>query len=194
MSKENQDIVRNFGMANMLVEVGLDRVERQHKIDLLRGVESNGRDEIYYPQFEAIIRSEAADMAKHYEIFYCLEKSIRRIISDRLREFGDNWWEEKIPEQVKSEAKKRHTQEVEKGITPRSEDLLDYTNFGELNTIINKNWDETFNDMFSNRNAVRIVMTMLNTLRSPIAHCSPLAEDEVVRLHMSLRDWFRLME
>jgi hypothetical protein len=28
----------------------------------------------------------------------------------------------------------------------------------------------------------------------PIAHCAPLAEDEVVRLRLSVRDWFRLMQ
>ncbi len=194
MSNQHLDIIRNFGMANMLTEVGLDKIEREHLIDLQRDINKSDRDEKYYPQFEMSIRNEALQMAKHYEIFYCLEKSIRGIIRDRLKEFGDSWWEEKIPEQVKVEANKRHEEELSKGITPRSYDLLDYTNFGELNTIINKNWEETFSDMFSNRDAVRNVMTMLNTLRGPIAHCSPLAEDEVTRLHMSLRDWFRLME
>lgn len=37
-------------------------------------------------------------------------------------------------------------------------------------------------------------MNSLNLLRGPIAHCSPLAEDEVVRLKLTLKDWFRLME
>lgn len=30
--------------------------------------------------------------------------------------------------------------------------------------------------------------------RGPIAHCSPLAEDEIVRLRLSVRDWYRLQE
>jgi hypothetical protein len=38
------------------------------------------------------------------------------------------------------------------------------------------------------------VMSRLNTLRGPVAHCTPLAEDEVLRLRLSVRDWFRLME
>ena len=37
-------------------------------------------------------------------------------------------------------------------------------------------------------------MTSLNQLRGPIAHCSPLAEDEVVRLELTVKDWSRLME
>jgi hypothetical protein len=37
-------------------------------------------------------------------------------------------------------------------------------------------------------------MANLNMLRGPIAHCSPLAEDEVLRLQLTVRDWFRLGE
>ena len=37
-------------------------------------------------------------------------------------------------------------------------------------------------------------MTSLNMLRGPIAHCCPLADDEVLRLQLTVKDWFRLME
>jgi hypothetical protein len=47
---------------------------------------------------------------------------------------------------------------------------------------------------FPDIKAVEVTLARLNTLRAPIAHCSMLAEDEVMRLHLSLRDWFRLME
>lgn len=193
MSK-SEEVIRNFWSANILAEVNLDKVEYNYQIDLGRDFGSDQKDERYYPQFEEVIRKEAANMARQYEIFYCLERSIRSLIKDRLKESGENWWEKKIPEQVKTEAQKRQDEEMSRGVTPRSYELLDYTNFGELNTIINKNWDEVFSDMFTNRDAVRNVMTMLNTLRGPIAHCCPLAEDEILRLDMSLRDWFRLME
>jgi hypothetical protein len=42
--------------------------------------------------------------------------------------------------------------------------------------------------------ALERILGNLNTLRAPIAHCKALAEDEVTRLHLSLRDWFRQME
>jgi hypothetical protein len=83
--------------------------------------------------------------------------------------------------------------EREAGITPRSFDPLDYTNFGELGEIIKKNWS-IFASIFNNVKAVEKVMFNLNTLRNPIAHCSLLAEDEKLRLELSLRDWFRLTE
>lgn len=193
MSKKADDIIRNFGMANQMAEVTLDSVERKYSIDLGRPKQNTDKDTKYYPQFEEAIRNDASKMAKHYETFYCLEHSIRLLISQRLKEFGDDWWDAKIPENIKVEAKKRHKKEVAKGITPRSYELLDYTDFGELSTIIINNWD-IFGDMLTDKDAVRNVMTMLNMLRGPIAHCGYLREDEVTRLHMTLADWFRLME
>jgi hypothetical protein len=55
-------------------------------------------------------------------------------------------------------------------------------------------WWGLFSDTFSDIKAVESVLARLNTLRAPIAHCSMLGEDEVLRLRLSLRDWFRLME
>jgi hypothetical protein len=70
---------------------------------------------------------------------------------------------------------------------------IDYTNFGELGEIVRNNW-EHFDTIFSSMKAFSKIMTSLNMLRGPIAHCCPLSEDEVVRLQLTVRDWFRLME
>ncbi len=71
---------------------------------------------------------------------------------------------------------------------------IDYTTFGELTQIVTKNW-EAFGDLFRRgQRAFSKIMTNLNQLRGPIAHCCPLAEDEVVRLELTVKDWFRLME
>lgn len=194
MPERPEDILRNFGMANLLVEAGLSEVEKKFSVDLKRNLDDGEVDETYFPQFDQSIRSRAAQMAAHYEIFYCLEQTIRELITERLSEFGEDWWETKIPQQVRTEAKRRHEEELSKGITPRSYDLIDYTNFGELAVIIGSNWQDTFNDLFASRSGVNTVLSMLNTLRGPIAHCGVLADDEVTRLHLSVRSWFRLME
>ena len=76
-------------------------------------------------------------------------------------------------------------------MTRRSEDPIDYINFGELAVIITKNLD-VFGAMFRRRRAVENVMSNLNLLRGPIAHCSPMTEDEVDRLHLTVKDWFRI--
>jgi len=185
-----------FAISNQMLEHELDRVEREFAIDLRRGhtrdVES---DDTYYPQIDKAIRQEAAQMAQHYEVFYSLEKSIRSLVSDTLHgSVGDAWWDSgRIPAKIRTDAEARMQREIDSGNTPRSSEPLDFTTFGELGEIIKGNWD-VFGSIFSSSKAVEKVMSSLNMLRGPVAHCSPLAEDEVLRLQLSVRDWFRLME
>ena len=76
----------------------------------------------YYPQFEQTVRTEAAQMAQHYELFYCLDKPSGSL-SLRLwrKRFGANWWEEKVPQQIRDEVKRLVKNEVDSGITRRSD-------------------------------------------------------------------------
>lgn len=194
MINNSEDKLKLFGINNQFTELSLDRIEEEFKIDLGRKKNKILKDNIYYPQFDSEIRNEAKQMAKHYEIFYCLEKSIRELITTSLESsFGDNWWNDKVPQKVKDDVKGRMQRELDSGVTPRSGEEIDFTTFGELGDIIKSNWD-IFGTMFNSQRAVEKVMNNLNTLRAPIAHCSKLAEDEVVRLQLSVRDWFRLME
>jgi hypothetical protein len=191
------DAIKVFGMTNQIAETELSKVEAELGVNLRRGIQrGDDRDDTYYPQFEARVRKEAADMARHYEIFYCLEKSIRKLVSETLESSpaSTNWWRSGcVPTVIEKGAADRMQREKDTGVTPRSQDPLDYTTFGELAEIIKANW-ALFGGIFSSIKAVERVMASLNTLRGPIAHCSPLAEDEVLRLRLSLRDWFRLME
>lgn len=134
-------------------------------------------------------------MARHYEVFYSLEKAIRRLISETLEaEAGSGWWNsDRVTNELQKEVGKRQQREIDSGTTPRSSDPIDFTTFGELGEIIKQNWD-VFGALFASVKAVEKVMSSLNTLRGPVAHCSPLAEDEVLRLRLAVRDWFRLME
>jgi hypothetical protein len=191
------DRLKAFGMTNQMLEEDLSRIEASYGIDLGRAaVTTASVEDVYYPQFELTVRKEASVMAKHYEVFYCLEKSIRALVSDTIEaaEKADTWWNSlRVPNNVKTEVQTRIQRELDTGMTRRSSDELDYTTFGELAVIITSNW-EIFGGLFSSKKAVEKVMASLNSLRGPIAHCSALAEDEVLRLQLTLRDWFRLME
>lgn len=193
-----EEQVKAFGMTNMLIETDLEEIEKNYDLKLKQyppSIVSTDIEAAYFPQFEQSLRVEARKMAKNYELFYCLEKTIRKQISEMLEaHHGEHWWNDKvIPQHIVGEVKKRVQRERESGITPRSSDDLDYTNFGELGEIIKSNWS-IFASVFNNVKAVEKIMFNLNTLRNPIAHCSVLAEDEVLRLELSLRDWFRLAE
>lgn len=188
------DLVRLFGLNNVLIENEIRRIQKEKNVDLGHSdPETASEANTYYPQFPSKLRNEARRMGVHYEIFYCLENDIRELIVDRLQEkSGADWWAVCVPQSVQDTARKNSDREAQQGITPRSEAMIDYINFGELGEIIKANWP-TFGDMFKNKLAVERILSQLNLLRGPIAHCKALAEDEIDRLELGLRDWFRQM-
>lgn len=200
MENKTADIIRNFGMANQMAEVALDRVEKKFNINLGRLKKDIDAVSETYVDFEKDIKRKAAEMAQHYELFYCLEVSIRKLITQRLQEnYKADWWSAKkadgkdvVPQAVRDYAKQSQDSELVQAITLRSDDLIDYITFGHLGDIIVSNWD-IFGDMFTKKEAVQRVLRLLNTLRGPIAHCCPLAEHEVARLRMTVLDWFQIM-
>lgn len=183
-----------FGLNNLLIESEIRRIENQNDVDLgHRRIEARQGADRFTLQFTQKLRDEAAEMARHYATFYCLENSIRELISVRLSEIhGQNWWDATVPQLIRDNVAKNYRKEASSGITLRSNQMIDYSNFGELGEIIKANWD-VFGDTLNDITAVQKILAALNTLRAPIAHCKALAEDEVVRLDLSLADWFRQM-
>lgn len=188
------DFVRSFGMSGLLITEELKNLEASYQLELghvARKATENPAE--YYPQFERSVRAEARQMALHYELFYCLEQSIRKLITETLLEAeGANWWDAKVPPKIIQDVKDRIGREIDSGMSRRSEAAIDYSNFGELSVIIGANWD-LFSTIFTSRRAVERVMNSLNLLRGPIAHCCPLSDDEVDRLELAVKDWFRMI-
>ena len=186
--------IKLFTLANSLTENSLDKVEQIFNIDLQRTEAVEAKRKEYYLQFSLQFRQEAKEMGEHYEVFYCLERSIRSLVVQLMFEkYGEKWWEEKVTSEIQKNVDNNIKREEESGYTQRSELKIDYTTFGELSQIVNSHW-EAFTDLFRNPRAFQKIMTSLNLLRGPIAHCCPLAADEVIRLEITVKDWFRLME
>lgn len=190
--------LKRFILSNQLAEYELQQIEKKHDIEL--GISNDLREakrieQDYYSQIETRFRKEAKTMAPQYELFYSLEKSIRSLIAETLEEGeGVSWWSSgRVSEDIREDVKKARRSEEDSGITSRSDDEIDYCTFGHLSQIIEKNWD-LFGSIFRNPKAVKSVMYRLNTLRNPIAHCALLADDEILRLNLTMRDWFRQME
>jgi hypothetical protein len=189
------DPLRSFGMSGYLVTEELRGIEQEFGVELGHVAQAEAQSPIdYYPQFEHGVRSEASEAARHFEVFYCLERSIRGLITETFIDAaGTAWWDSgKIPATIVAGVRDRQQRELDSGMTRRSDAAIDYTTFGELSVIITSNW-ALFTTVFKSPKAVERVMSNLNMLRGPIAHCCPLADDEVLRLRLTVKDWFRLI-
>lgn len=188
------DKIRAFGMTGFQVRDDIARIERDNAINLLpRRRAEKVRKLEGYDQFEGGIRNDAASMSEYYEIFYCLEVSIRQLVVNILEDAeGVEWWESsRVPSDFRTYVKDIQDQESNTEITPRSENKIDYLTFGQLGKLITENFD-VFNAVLSSKRAVDRIMNQLNLLRNPIAHCGVLADDEKERLELTVRDWFRM--
>jgi len=147
----------------------------------------------YVKQFDFENRLRAKKMSQYYELFYMLENDIRRIIAETLEDVhGAKWWDICVDQPIKDEVERNKKREAEAGISLRSDADIDYTTFGQLGDIIKKNW-VNFAGMLSNQSALSRVVFQLNMLRAAIAHCGVLADDEVDRLKLTIKDWFRVL-
>lgn len=196
MAKRPDGFIRAFGMSGLQITNGLSNIEKRFAVELgHNAVEVSGRKSSEYEQFESELRKDASRMSEFYEVFYCLENSIRKLVADTMiDEEGADWWESNRVDKNKihSPAFGRQKKEIDSGVTPRSEKLIDYTTFGELSQLITDNWD-LFDPIFRSKTAVSNVSNQLNLLRGPIAHCNPTDELEHDRLNLAVKSWFNIM-
>jgi hypothetical protein len=191
MTKEQ--MIELFILKSAAIRAELDSILAAHDPGLIQ--ESVGREaddmlKGYAAQIGLDLRRRAARMAEYYRIFYMLENYIRDFVDTVMTDaFGEDWWELKVPDHIKDAAKRAKERELNSGVTPRSDDPIAYITFGELMGIMSANWPQ-FGGVFPSPKGLENVMSRLNTLRGPIMHCGELAEDEVLRLKLSVRDWF----
>jgi energy-converting hydrogenase A subunit M len=185
------DDLKLFGMHNLLLETELHKLET-------RGIQIEHTKTIVKAEvvdvdlFEIDILQEARKMADFYAIYFAVENSVRRLISETLSEkYGGNWWKDKVPEKVRLEVEKKQKEERETAMSIRSEDPLTYTNFGELIDIFSANWAD-FSDTLRSEKAMRQTLSSFNKIRNIVAHSCALNEDEIARFKLTVKDWFRI--
>jgi len=185
------DDIKLFGMHNLLLETELKKLEDSGiQIDHSRTITK--AEIVDVELFENDILQEARQMADFYVLYYALENSIRRLISERLFEkHGATWWDTSVPEGIKKEVEKKQKDEKDTPMSIRSEDPLAYTNFGELIGIFDQNWSD-FADTLRSQKSVQSILSQFNKIRNVVAHSCALNDDEILRFKLLVKDWLRI--
>lgn len=118
-------------MGRQLLQVELAEIAARHGLDPIAAAEDSGaavtteEEEAYYLQYAAELRRQAQSMAQYYRIFFCLENSIRELVESQLLDaYGENWWDEHVPERVRDSVALNVQRERDNGVTLRSERQL----------------------------------------------------------------------
>lgn len=188
----SSNALKAFMASNLLVENGLQQIERDYELDLGKSKKQIQKTSDIRLRFRLDVYRDSEIMSRYYSIFYCIERETREVVRDRLSEkFGVDWWIHKVSEGIRNEVASRMKREIESGIALRSTEPIDFTTFGELAAIVDSNWDE-FTDTFRNKKATNRALSQLNLLRGPIAHNSVFVESEGQRFNIAIEDWLRL--
>ena len=140
--------------------------------------------------FSPRIVYDAQKMASVFAAFFCLENSVRELITERLlSRKSTDWWTTAVPIKVRSSVEKlREREGKNKYHTPRSISLIGYTMFANLGQIIIANWDE-FSDLFPDQAWVTSRFNDVEMSRNIIMHTGVLPQLEIDRIQGIVRDW-----
>ena len=145
----------------------------------------------YNEYFSKELTDRAQKMTYVYSLFFCFENSARDLVSQRMTERkGAAWWSF-APDNVKKrvEQKKKDIEENKWHQATIGSDI-NYTLFGDLASIIVKEWQE-FEDLFPSQAWVKVRLDELERSRNVIAHGNVLPDSEIERLEQYLDDWLR---
>jgi hypothetical protein len=175
----------------------------QKQLELNKEIEKNYLDsplgsveeiiEPFLDDFPDYKRRHANQMARYYEIIYLLENKLRDIIEEVLFDtHKEEWWEKSVPQPIRDEVARLQKKELDFGISLRSKKNLDFTTYGQLMEVVREN-REALSTRFLSIAGLERILAVLNNLRGPIAHNAILSPDEVARLYVAVRDFFRLI-
>lgn len=185
------DQLKKFVFDGLLLEDSFERLEREG-ISVRGGRHEIPVERIDETDFSPRIIHAANRMSSIYIVFYCLENSVRELITDRLSERnGVDWWELCVPGKIKESVQKLKDQEERNRYhTQRSTASIGYTMFGNLAQIITNKWED-FSDLFPTQAWISSRFADLEMSRNIIMHTGMLPEIEIERIESICRDWIR---
>jgi len=174
----------NFGTRN---HRNKRKSNSQLKLELPKGVK------IRDPLLPKSIVNDAVKMANVYLEIYLFENSIRNLILKTLeKKHGKNWWKKCVSHPVQNEVTKRIKKEKKnRWHSKRGAHPIYYSNIGDLMSIISKNWNE-FKDVIEKEQAwIKLKIEEIEFSRNVIAHNNPLLKDDIQRIEVNFKDWFK---
>ena len=179
------DRLYSFIMRGELAKVSLSSTEalsRHHSSeiivqDYIRSLSLDLLDEEYV--------NAAKLMATVYTAIAAFENTVREFVVKILIENkGENWWEDCVSERIRNKAESRkirwHTQ--------RGDSLINYTEFGDLSSIMNNNI-ELFSDHIVSIEWARNIISTIERSRNVIMHSGELSLRDIERIGINIRDW-----
>jgi hypothetical protein len=188
----NTDDAYAFVFRGLLTEEALDQTGRLRKVGLAAHFDPEMAARLPIDSFDEELVARAQKMAVVYVAIAAFENSVREFVSKVLLEkFGADWWLQSVSEKIRTKAEsKRADEEKIRWHTPRGDEPINYTEFGDLSSIMSQNW-VLFEDYVQNQDWMRLIISTVERSRNVIMHSGDLGLQDVERIATSIKDWIR---
>ncbi|MDB5162793.1 MAG: hypothetical protein JWN28_400 [Candidatus Saccharibacteria bacterium] len=176
----------------LVTEEALDKAGRTNKRALSDADFSKKFDQLGLNSMDENLVTSATESSTVYTAIHAFENTVRSFVTKMLQEDkGTDWWETSVKKDVRTRAENRR--DIEQTIrwhSARGENLIDYTEFGDLISIIAGNWT-LFEPHVTNIDWAKEIISTLEKSRNVIMHGGVLKETDSERVGMYIRDWLR---
>lgn len=182
----------SFAFRGLLTGVSLDKVGHtsREKFSVKWEIETSKR--LGLPLLDEELVAKARKMSVVYTAICAFENSVRKFIQKKFEDENViDWWEKNVNPDIRNRANSRKDSEKSiRWLTPRGSSMIYYTEFRDLISIMccEKNWDY-FEVHIIDKDWAKGIITTLEKSRNIIMHSGELAQVDIERAGMFIRDW-----
>ena len=179
----------SFVFRGLLTEEALDQSGRIRRLGLSAHLDAEVAKRLPMESLDEDFVSRAQRMAVVYVTIAAFENSVREFVSKVLLEnVGADWWA-KVSDKIRERAESRRREEEKvRWHTPRGDEPINYTEFGDLASIATQNWP-LFEDYLQSQEWMRQIISTVERSRNVIMHSGELGLQDVERIATAIRDW-----
>ena len=190
-----KDNLYSYVFRGLLTQEALDKTDIRHRYSDGDSLDEEVIKRLSLELLDSELIIKAKRMATVYTAIAALENSARLFVAKSLLDAkGEDWWNIAVSEKIRKKAESRQEGEAKvRWHTPRGDQPLNYTDFGELTSIIIQNWDDIFEPHLQSLDWVKQLLKTLERSRNVIMHSGELGNEDVERVGGCIRDWVRQM-
>lgn len=184
----------SYVFRGFLTQEALDKTDAIHRFGSDDSLDEDVLQRLSLELLDPELVTRAKRMATVYTAIAALENSARLFVSKTMLDAcGEGWWSKCVSDRIRSKAENRQNDEAKiRWHTPRGDQPLNYTDFGEISSIIIQNWDH-FEPHLQSQDWVKQLLKTLERSRNVIMHSGELANEDIERVGSCIRDWVRQM-
>lgn len=190
MSDNNK--LYSFVFKGLLTGVALDKTDHVSKTKFSDKWETETAKRLGLNLLDEDLTAKARKMSLVYTAICAFENAIRKFIENKFRDENiSDWWVQNVNAGVRNRAEDRKKSENNvRWLTPRGSSMIYYTEFGDLISIMcsDKNW-KYFEVHIKDKEWAKAIITTLEKSRNIIMHGGELAQIDIERVGMFIRDW-----